>query len=272
MKNNVFIIVGTILLIIFCACNKRSATVIESTQSNESIECQIIGSVLLDYYRIIDNFYKYRNEDSLFVGTSHHPQCLVCMDSLLIFNFDKGTIQKVEKPRYDRNSGGEYINYIKGFPTTHKITGDFNGNGKIDTVIGEDLDWETIRENDLGNSIDGFSLVFSDKTIPKLKVFGNIFYTIKNEGDLDGDGRDEIGFMYGWGTSNCRSYNVYTLKNKKWKRLIEDVPLTYDMRAIGILPVEKDPEQEGVILVRSAIEYCCSEASFIIEKSLKVKK
>ena len=101
MKNNVFITISTILLIVFCACNNRSAKIEESIETTETTKYQIPDSILIDYNKVIDNFYKYRNEDSLLVGTTlyYWQQCFYYMDSLLIFNFDKGTIQKVEKPR-----------------------------------------------------------------------------------------------------------------------------------------------------------------------------
>ena len=96
-------------------------------------------------------------------------------------------------------------------------------------------------------------------------------YTIKNEGDLDGDGGDEIGFLYAWTASGCRNYTVFTLKNNKWYILIDGVASSYDMRAMGIIPVEKDPEQDGVILLCSSNDYTCSISSYIIEKSVTIK-
>lgn len=200
----------------------------------------------------------------MFVDVSSYWHCLRYMDSLLIFNFDKGTIKKVAKPRWD--SVGYYVNYIKGFPTDRSITGDFNGNGKQDTLMVGNVHY---YNNNHYDGINYFYFVFSDETIPKLKIeYSNLDYTIKNEGDLDGDGRDEIGFLYGWGTSGCRSYSVYTLKNNKWKELIEPVFLTMPIRAMGIVPVEKDPEQEGVILIRTIEEMtCCACMPFyVVEK------
>jgi hypothetical protein len=189
----------------------------------------------------------------------------------LIFNFDKGTIQKVEKSRnINSDTVTKYLNYIKGFPTKQTITGDFNGNGKQDTLMVGDIHYG----NENYDEINYFHFVFSDKTIPKLKIeYSNLNYTIKNEGDLDGDGRDEIGFLYGWSSSGCRYYNVFTLKNNKWETLIEPVFLTEPIRVMGVLPIEKDPEQEGVILIRLIDEMtCCACMPFyVVEKSLKIK-
>ena len=39
------------------------------------------------------------------------------------------------------------------------------------------------------------------------------------EGDLDGDGTQEIGIIPGYNTSACRNYLVYSFNNHKWKML-----------------------------------------------------
>jgi len=218
---------------------------------------------------VIANFYKYRDEKRLFEGLDvfevNYYMTLASSDTLLIFNFDKGTVKGVKK-KYDYD-GGDYVNYIKGFPTDPTITGDFNGDGRRDSLMIDNFE-QLLPKYD---KIDGFSFAFSDNTIPKLEVCGNLNYTIKNEGDLDGDGGDEIGFLYGWDTSACRTYNVFTLKNNKWYRLIEEVGLTYDVRATGIVPVEKDPEQDDVILIRTAKDITCNSSSYVIEKSVNIK-
>jgi hypothetical protein len=271
--------------------------------------------------KVIDNFYKYRDEKRLFEGLEDAEcYCLNSFpyDTLLIFNFDEGIIRRIsvidqidtlpqkategEKNIFEREYRYKYINYIKGFPTDRNIIGDFNGNGKIDTtIVGEDIDskLEKIRTKFNKLESDGvpdedkrlqklydeysklqeiytqggdFEISFSDKSIAKLKVTSNMDYTIRNEGDLDGDGADEIGFLYGWGTSGCRTYTVYTLKNNKWKVLFE-AETTINMRELGIVPVEKDSEDKNVILVRSAGEcYCCSYTPYVVEKSVKISE
>jgi len=266
-----------VVLIILCLSVSCTAP-----HTDRDTEDAIIDSILVDENvgdelrnycidKIIANFYKYRNEDSLSAETENLG-CWLCMcslDTFFVFNFEKGTIKKVKK-HYENTLNDDivpfYVNYIKGFPTERTITGDFNGDGKKETLMVGDI----IEQDDYG--VGSFYFVFSDKTIPKLKVSSNLDYTIKNEGDLDGDSRDEIGFLYGWGTSTCRSYTVFTLKNNKWKKMIEYVPLTYDMRETGIVPVEKDTEQEGVILIRSAEkDASCMATPYIVEKSLKRK-
>ena len=42
---------------------------------------------------------------------------------------------------------------------------------------------------------------------------------VYDEGDLDGDGTQEIGIIPGYNTSACRNYIVYSFNNHKWKML-----------------------------------------------------
>jgi len=199
--------------------------------------------------RIIANFFKYRDEDRLFEGSKGYGFLdMQDSDTLLIFNFDNKTVKKVKREPDKKNEPD--IVFFK--ETT--ITGDFNGDGRKDTL-----------------KTDRMNIVFSDKTIPKLEVVGDCLeHSIKNLGDLDGDGRDEIGIIpciHGSGVF----YSVYSLKNNKWVKMIE-LSLTRDMLPAGIVPVEKDPEQEGVFYTRSPVEdtpVCCT--SYVVEKTIKVK-
>jgi hypothetical protein len=173
-------------------------------------------------------------------------------DTILIFNFGKGTVQKVKR-------SSEYTGYyIKGFPTEYTVTGDFNGDGKQETSIIE-------------NNIDTlFNLVFSDKSIPNLKLYGRMGYTIKNEGNLLNNGKDLIGFMPASGGSG-RFYSVYYLKNNKWVELA-CIEQTRNMVSSGVIPIEKDPERSNYILIRypaASSSTCC--ATYIIEVSVKVE-
>ena len=94
------------------------------------------------------------------------------IDTLLIFNFDKGTVKGINR----EETKNPYRNYIKGFPTESTIKGDFNGDGKIDSLTVENL--ESLLQQYGDNEIDdGFNFIFSDTTIPKLKVWGCLVYT-----------------------------------------------------------------------------------------------
>jgi hypothetical protein len=41
------------------------------------------------------------------------------------------------------------------------------------------------------------------------------------EGDVDGNGRDEWGYIHTWLTSQWRTYRVYTLVGKEWRFLLD---------------------------------------------------
>jgi hypothetical protein len=221
-----------------------------------------------------------------------------CPEDLVIFNFEKGTVRGVN---YDNIhnlinypneffKGMDRLNYISGFPTDRTISGDFNGDGKTDSLmLGPPFEkvFEAIRlliysetdrseiekfyEESIGGveNVSRVEFVFSDKTIPMLNMSSYWGYLIKNEGDLDGDGGDEIGFIAGWPTSDCRSYEVLTLKNNKWYSL--GISSSCDMRIAGIAPIEKDPEQKGVILFRQPMSTSCLRCLFVIEWSRKAK-
>jgi hypothetical protein len=347
MNTKIFLSIAVILLCFSCKFKTKQEVSINPEQEtdmaieipeNETQQADLVYFEIpqnSSFQGVISNFYKYKDENRLFEGLDtniNYYFTLADSDTLLIFNFEKGTVKEIngrwDKKRderwnhienyiedfppyffnciknYIKGFPTDYVNYIKGFPTERTISGDFNGDRKIDTLMLDnqhlmlenqydklvkelmllvssratkeaprykELREKTYKLSELSLQEGEFEFVFSDKTIPGLKVVSNFEYTIKNEGDLDGDGGDEIGFLYGWGTSACRSYTVYTLKNNKWYRLIEDIESTYDMREMGIVPVEKDPEQEGVILIRSSEVLCCIVSAFVVEKPIKIK-
>lgn len=67
----------------------------------------------------------------------------------------------------------------------------------------------------------------SDSSVVKIYVknskLDTIFYpnsinlTVYKEGDLDGDGLEEIGLMPVYKNGSCRMYYIYGIENKKWK-------------------------------------------------------
>jgi hypothetical protein len=216
----------------------------------------------------------------------------------VIFNFEKRTVRGVNDIDIDEDYYYErlyidYISYIRGFPTDKTISGDFNGDGKIDSLMigypyeklyedfrllsSLDVTKEDLRYEELDKKLKEaentsacyIEFVFSDKTIPKLYNNSNFYYTIKNEGDLDGDGGDEIGFIPGGGMSYMRSYTIFTLKNNEWYSV--SAATTNDIRLAGLAPIEKDPKQKGVFLIRSSAVTCSAGGYFIIETSAKTK-
>lgn len=108
----------------------------------------------------------------------------------------------------------------------NKIIGDFNGDGRSETAVLslKDSTYECY-EFDKETSL----VSFSNKGIPTLAVKGEIFGHIQNLGDINGDGRDEIGLYSFAGYSNFRFYYVYGLRKGKWCNVVRPFELHYDV-------------------------------------------
>ncbi|TCV20302.1 hypothetical protein EDC17_10028 [Sphingobacterium alimentarium] len=126
------------------------------------------------------------------------------------------------------------------------IKGDFNGDGKLDYV------WAVspiLRDDEMscfGECI--VQIYFSDPNLSILKIHG-INTSLENLGDLNNDGRDELGFQPAWFTSCWRKYYVKTWKNNKWEDLIEPIPTHCNQWEAGYFPIEKDLEKNNHVIV-----------------------
>ena len=165
-----------------------------------------------------------------------------------------------------------YVNSIKGYSTAEKIYGDFNGDGvKEEAWLESDVPG-CEHFNDSVHCI-GY-ICFSDRTIPVIKIDWCPIGFPQNEGDLNGDGKDEIGILPGWFSSDCRGYNIYTLKINKWIEAIKPIPLAHNLRRSGLKIVEKDLKHTGFVIIRysdmDANQSCCDSAPILI-KSIKIK-
>ena len=136
------------------------------------------------------------------------------------------------------------------------IEGDFDGNGKRDTLTEHffsGLDnketnkfYDSLPEYDqlvaLTVKKDPFSFVTAnDPLIDTLHISSGgqllgLSY-LKNEGDLNGDGGDEISYVVNWADwSNLNTWNIMTYKDHQWKELysfpiwdwqLPDLPQTF---------------------------------------------
>lgn len=163
-----------------------------------------------------------------------------------------------------------YLNSVKGHKEEQYIVGNFTGNG-MDTIFISDTPLKKLTASEKkrygfgylanGNAEEDWICyaVSNNPNIPPVEIFTT--YGLVNEGDVDGDGRDEWGYLYEWMTSQWRQYRIYNYdpKTKTWRHLYYDVydPDSYTerllstpeyVRSSGVDLVEKGP-RPGLIKI-----------------------
>ena len=99
--------------------------------------------------------------------------------------------------------------------------GDFNGDSTQEKM------WLQLEKPN--GTLESWSTIhFSDKNIPILPVMSCIGGIPHNEGDLDGDGADEISLIPWWYSSRFTGFRVFSLKNGRWFSLIPSIYCTRD--------------------------------------------
>jgi hypothetical protein len=117
------------------------------------------------------------------------------------------------------------------------ISGDFNGDGKMERAELYCL---------LNGDAVGYNLHFSDETVKPLdsSVIEYSAMYMTNEGDLNGDGADDIGLFLHSGESYWGMYAVYTYSDGEWRELLSyghnpgwnDVPMQELVRKHPTMP------------------------------------
>lgn len=139
------------------------------------------------------------------------------------------------------------------------ITGDFDGDKRLDTLKESFISSIDGKEFNKYADIEFDSLVvltikkrpicrlisknLSILTINKdqYQLFGLAF--LKNEGDLNNDGNDELGLIVDWADhSNVNYYRVYTYKNNNWSEL-----LNFEIRDFDISDLEENKDKDGLL-------------------------
>jgi hypothetical protein len=128
------------------------------------------------------------------------------------------------------------------------IKGDFNGDGVFEYawLVPPKIDEEGMEC--VGDCIS--YIKFSETTIPPIKINDCISGRPDNLGDLNNDGKDEIGLLPGWFTSCWRAYYVWTLKNRKWIYAVQPISTHCNQWEEGIEPIEIDFNKKGYVLIR----------------------
>ena len=128
--------------------------------------------------------------------------------------------------RMIRNKEGDvyYINSVKGHDEQDTIIGNFTGQG-IDTLYVETVGLDECFES---SSVDCDTIVkyymaSSNPNLGKVELLGyyGLAPKLVNEGDLDGNGTCEVGYLPVWRLSQWRIYHLFTYHNGKWANLID---------------------------------------------------
>ncbi len=101
------------------------------------------------------------------------------------------------------------------------IIGRFNGID-IDTLICEPIDSLSPLEDDLFGGKHYKWRVYTTNGTVKDRIVGNtIGINFIKEGDLDGNGTEEWGYVTQWPTSQWMGYHAFTNINGEWQHIIE---------------------------------------------------
>lgn len=144
------------------------------------------------------------------------------------------------------------------------IRGDFNGDGKIEYAYSESnpaeyYNLDKVDDGKLNN------ITFSNPTIPAIETKFQI-ERLTNEGDLNGDGIDEIGFNKRAISRICE-YTVYSLSHtNQWQKLLQ---VDYDVLNPPSDVCRLDPNRPGYVIVQT-VEWEDGEST-PIEKTVKIK-
>jgi hypothetical protein len=143
------------------------------------------------------------------------------------------------------------VNTVFGHDERDTIVGNFTGKG-IDTLY---VIEETIEEYGV-DSIDEtkFYLKSNNPEIPRQELYGCPICQprLVLEGDLDGNGTDEVGYLHTWVTSQWRVYRIFTLIKGRWRYLIEGEFLITDE---GFRSTDEEVAQPGPQKGRILIKY-----------------
>ena len=180
--------------------------------------------------------------------------------SIIVVSLCRDTIVKVQYAAEKNNvpnsadDTDKYSDYIKGYSTLNDtIEGDFNGDG-IKERAWYEVDQDCIRKNPNHDYCKCTFIRFSDPAIKSITIDALCKTTtqgcFQNEGDINGDGKDEIGVLLGWDiSSSCRSLEIYSLVNARWKHVFT-IHNTYNMREVGITLIEADKQRQGYTVIK----------------------
>jgi hypothetical protein len=168
------------------------------------------------------------------------PQSKECIPAIVVYtaNFKEKTVNKARliNPPNNKDLFDMFSDSIAGYEKIFEISGDFDGDG-----LQEQFDLSRDVHTKRSARLPAFPV---DDYILRTTVGRHVY----NEGDLDGDGADELSVhSHLFGTS---FYDVWSIKKGMWKFRLQS-RLTRDMRAVGIVPVRKHPTKKGWVRIHT---------------------
>jgi hypothetical protein len=153
---------------------------------------------------------------------------------------------------YEFNEFMHSINTVDAHNEKDTIIGNFTGTS-IDTLYVD----KVVGQNDEKYKLTEFFLRSTNIKIPSIELYGyaDVPPKLVNEGDLDGNGTSEVGYLHTWMNSQWRYYRILTLVNNEWRYLIDgdylDTPEWF--RHAGV-EIAKPGKKNGTILIHHYYE------------------
>lgn len=128
------------------------------------------------------------------------------------------------------------------------VKGDFDGDGKTEYawLIPPNM---SADDNSCVGACTGY-IVFSNKRLNRITVNDCIGGSPDNLGDLNQDGKDEIGILPSWFTSCWRGYYVWSFGKNGWYQPVEPITTHCDQWDQGIRPIETDWQDAKNVIIR----------------------
>lgn len=153
---------------------------------------------------------------------------------------------------YEFNEFMHSINTVDAHNEKDTIIGNFTGTS-IDTLYVD----KVVGHNDEKYKLTEFFLRSTNIKIPSIELYGyaDVPPKLVNEGDLDGNGTSEVGYLHTWMNSQWRYYRILTLVNYEWRYLIDgdflDTPEWF--RHTGV-EIAEPGKKKGTVLIHHYYE------------------
>ena len=144
------------------------------------------------------------------------------------------------------------INTVDAHNEKDTIIGNFTGTS-IDTLYVDMV----VGHNDEKYKLTEFFLRSTNIKIPSIELYGyaDVPPKLVNEGDLDGNGTSEVGYLHTCMNSQWRYYRILTLVNNEWRYLIDgdflDTPEWF--RHTGV-EIAEPGKKKGTVLIHHYYE------------------